>query len=1122
MRVRKILAFVMVAATTLAAQSFRGGIVGTVVDNKGVGIEEAKVSVTNTITGVTRDALTSVHGHYGLPELPIGDYTLTVLKTGFRIQILNGIHVTAARTEVADITLTPGDVEKKMEADAIVPPVNTINRPLRSSLEADQVSNLPINGRDFKKLLDAAPGADMSASKASDSPGSFGVVAVNGNRGRSNYFLLDGSDMTDRYRNEPLLDQRGVNGLPTTLLPLDSIQEMTIQANSDAEYGRDSGAVVNLVTKSGTNDLHGSLFENFRNDALDARNYFNMRPAPRDVFHNNQYGGSAGGAISPNKTFWFLSYEGQRQHVGSPQQATIPSQAEIIANAPTTGPNCSGPPCINPVVQNILNLNPWGPLPAIGDDPLNPASSHTLQTTLLTTNRLDNVIGKIDHRMRSGDLVTARYFFGYSKQNAPLSILGGNDQLPGYNTVSPTRVHDGAVAYTHVFSPKLLVDLRLGWSKFFDNFLPEDVSLNPALLGLNTTANPNDFGLPVINISSLASIGTNKTVSRGRTDKNWHYVTNFAYDAGRHNWKFGLEYGKTDITQYFDANHRGTLTFASLADFLAGSPMGGSRTFGNTQRNTHQKDFAFYFQDSFRYTPRLTIDVGVRWDYFGVIGENNNLFSIFDPSVGLQQIGAANAPSSLYPKDKNNFSPRLAAAYDLFGTGKTVAHAGWGILYDQFSQDLFLGQLAFNTNNIGPAYNGSGTSPALYGTVDPAAFQVTTTTAPCPLGQITVPTSNPPGNGQVLCTGPVFSNYTSRDVFTVSQKLRTPYIQNYNLNIEQQAGAHAVVVIGYVGSLGRKLIRYRDLNQPNDITGVRPFDFGPFTAQGTPYGVVNQLETTANSSYNAAQAQLRVRNLRGFTSVLNYTYSHSIDNASDGMDYVPNAALPDNGFNPGGDRGNSNFDARHRLTWYFNYKFPESHTMRWVTAGWALDGALSVSTGMPFSVNDTNVFNTFQLNPSSPVGEFIERPDLVGNPFQGTSTPGAFLNLSAFAAPCIWNASLSTPGCSGGNHFGTERRNQFYGPHYRNFGLSFSKNTQITERVVMQLRLNVFNVFNHPNFANPLLPGRMVDWTQNGIDSTGRGQGFLPLTATSDVGAGNPFLGSGGPRNLEVSLRFSF
>jgi hypothetical protein len=710
-------------------------------------------------------------------------------------------------------------------------------------------------------------------------------------------------------------------------------------------------------------------------------------------------------------------------------------------------------------------------------------------------------------------LVTARYFFGYSKQSAPFSLLGVNDVLPGYNTVVPTRVHDGAVAYTHVFSAKLLADVRLRWSKFFDTLSPQDISFVPASAGLNTTANPNDYGLPIINVAGFATVGTNQSVPRGRRDTNWQYLTNFSYDAGRHAWKLGLEYGKTSVNQYFDANHRGTLDFATLTDFLAGTPAGGSRTFGDTHRSTHQSNIAFYLQDSFRFTPRITLNAGMRWEYFGVIGENKNLFSIFDPSVGLVQIGSANAPSNLYPKDKNNVSPHLAAAYDVFGTGKTVLHAGWGLMYDQFSQDLFLGQLAFNTSNTGPAYNAIGQQIVLNGSVDPAAFQVTA--SPCNSNQIPVP-------GTTGCTGPVFTNFTARDVFTVSQKVRTPYIQNYNLTVEQQAGAHAALVLGYVGSLGRKLVRYRDINQPNDATGVRPFDFGPFTAQGNPYGVVNQLETTATSSYNSLQAQFKVRNLRGLTSILNYTYSHAIDNASSGIDYVPNAALPDNGFNPAGERSNANFDQRHRFTWYFSYKLPEAQTLRWVASGWALDGAISVATGQPFTVSDTNVFNTFQLNPSQPVGEFIERPDLVGNPFQGARTPGAFLNLSAFAAPCTWDATLSTPGCNGGNHFGSEGRNQFYGPHYRNADLALTKDTRITEKVAVQLRLDVFNVFNHPNFANPLLPSRIVNWTQNGIDASGRGQGFLPLTATPDVGAGNPFLGSGGPRNLQVSVRFSF
>lgn len=1123
MRVRMIVAFVVLAACMAAAQTSHGGIVGTVADKDGKPIEEAKVTVTNTATQFSRNTTTTVDGNYAISDLPLGDYTLTVLKSGFQSPTVQGIHVSVGRTELVNVRLASGDVEQKPNLTAAVPPVTALLNPLGGSLEAPQVFELPVNGRDFKKLLTIAPGTSMDPSGVSDSPGSLGSVAVNGNRGRANGFLLDGVDIGDRYRNQPAINEGADAGIPATLLPLDSIQELAVVSNTDATYGRNSGSTVNIVTRSGGNDLHGSLFEYFRSDSLDARNYFNPAPNPKNGFHNNQYGVSAGGAVIPDKTFWFLAYEGQREHVASPSQVIVPSQAEIAADAPACPPPRGPLDCINPIVHNILNLQPWGPLPANGDTPGNVASPHTYQTSLLTTNRLDDGIGKIDHHVFTQDLVAARYFFGYGKQSTPFAILSGNGQLPGYNTLVPTRVHSAALAYTHVFSPKMVADLRGGWTKLFDRFSLQDSTFTPETIGLNTTTNPNDYGLPLINVDGFSTLG-NRSLPRGRTGTNWDLGVNFSYNSGRHDWRLGFDYGKVRVDQYFDRNHRGTLTFNTLSDFLAGSASSGAQTIGDTFRNTHQGNFAFYLQDHFRFTPRITVDVGVRWDYFGVVGENSNLLSIFDPSVGLQQIGTANGPSILYPKDKNNFAPRLAAAYDVFGTGKTILHAGWGMMYDQAPLNFYTGQIPFNTANAGPAYNDIGTHPVLYGTLDPAAFLLTTS-APCPGRQIPVPNSNPTGSGVPLCTGPVFGNYSASDVFTVSQKLRTPYIQNYNLDVEHQLGTRSSVMIGYVGSMGRKLFRNRDINQPDGLTGVRPFDFGPFTSQGTQYRIVNQLETTANSSYNSVQARWRVRNLRGLSSILNYTYSHSIDNASDGQDYVPQASLPDNGFNPGGNRGNSNFDARHRFTWYFNYKLPEGATMRWLTAGWALDGIVTLSSGMPFTVTDFNVINTTQLVPNNPVGEFVERPDVVGNPFASTSSPAQFLDLSAFQSPCSVAPTL-TAGvyqCSGGTpHYGSERRNQFYGPHYRNVDFAFSKDTRVTERVTIELRLDLFNVFNHANFANPLLPNRGVDWTQNGIDAAGRGQGFLPLTATPDVAAGNPYLGGGGPRNLEIGLRFKF
>jgi len=390
-----------------------------------------------------------------------------------------------------------------------------------------------------------------------------------------------------------------------------------------------------------------------------------------------------------------------------------------------------------------------------------------------------------------------------------------------------------------------------------------------------------------------------------------------------------------------------------------------------------------------------------------------------------------------------------------------------------------------------------GPKPISYGGVDPAALQLVA----CG-GGATIPVP-----GSSLCTGPVYSGFGPSDVFTVDQRLRTPYVQNYNLNIEQALAPKTSISVAYVGSAGRKLFRFTDLNQGDPATGIRPL-----SALGLPYNYVLNFQSSALSNYNSLQVRLNVRNLHGFTSTLNYTYSHSIDTASDGQDYAPFQAQPDNSFNVRNDRSNSGFDVRQRFSWLWDYRIPEARSMHMLTGGWSISGVVSLATGMPFTVLDYGDFNN--------TGEFYERPDLVGNPWAGTSSPVNFLNLGAFAAPCTVPDPVNEV-CDGVAHFGSSPRNGFYGPHYRNFDFSLNKDTKFGERVNMQLRADFFNLFNHPNFANPLLPSFNVLW-DGAINGAGQGTGFFPLTVTPDVGAQNPFLGGGGPRDIQISVRFSF
>lgn len=1103
MNLRKMLLVTFLLAGVAVGQSFRGGILGTITDSTGASVAGAKVTATNTETGLVRESISDTDGKYSFSELQLGNYSITAAKEGFRTEMATNIVVAVEGPQRADLTMTPGRVDEIVQVQADVPLVETSSNTLGGTLQAEDFKDLPVNGRDFMKMLTAVPGANADPSSVNDSPGSFGVFSVNGNRGRSNNFLLDGTDMNDGFRNDNAINEGGVFGIPATLLPVDAIQEMAILNNTEAEYGRNSGSIVNIVTKSGTNSLHGSVFEYFRNNALDARNYFNcaqtlcasgVAGGPQNAFHNNQFGGSLGGPIIKDKTFFLFSYEGQREIVGFPSPATIPSQALIALDTPIGG--------INPIIQNILNTNPWGTLPAVGND--SQGLTYTEEVNAPSTNRLDSLISKIDQHIGQNDLLTGRYYFGDSSQSAPLAIVGG-DVLPGFNTVVPTRVQVVSLSYTHVITPRLLSEIRGGWNRFAESFSAQDSSLNPASLGLNTT-NADftgvDNGLPVINVGGFAGLGSSKSDPRGRVDSNVHYLSNFAYNRGSHNWKFGYEFRRTTVNQYFDLNHRGTLDFNSLGDFLAGNITGGgSQTAGTSHRHTYQNSFAFYLQDNFRVSHRLTLNYGLRWDYYGVIGEKNDLFSILNSSYDLVEVGTSGAPSSLYPKDFHNFSPRFGAAYDVFGTGKTVFRLGYGFAYDAFSQDFFAGQIPYVSSNAGPLFNDVGPSPISYGS---AASNVLQPEVCGGFGAIPVPNSS-------LCTGPIFGGFGPVDVFTVDQGLRTPYVQNYNLNIEQQVNSKTALSIAYVGSSGRKLFRFIDLNQGSPATGVRPL-----TALGLPYGYVLDFQSSAISNYNSLQMRLNVRDLHGFTSTANYTFSHSIDTASDGQDYTPFQAQPQNSFNPRGDRSNSGFDVRQRFSWLWDYRIPEAHSLHLVSGGWSISGVVSLVTGMPFSVLDYDNFNN--------TGESYERPDLVGNPFAGSSGPANYLHLSAFAASCNWNASdMGCDPITPNYHFGTSARNGFYGPHYRNFDFSLNKDTKLTERVSMQLRADFFNLFNHPNFANPVLPSFNVLWTQNGINAnTGQGQNFFPLTVTPDVGAQNPFLGGGGPRDIQVSARFSF
>jgi hypothetical protein len=1119
MRARSIpmwigLVFVLLAAVSLSAQTFRGTILGTVTDASGAVISGAKVTVKNTGTGLERATQTSGDGSYSLPELPIGTYTVTVTQAGFQTFVATGVTVDVASERRVDASLKAGEVSTKVEVSADqLPIVETTSNELGGTLTTETIENLPVNGRDYTKLIYLNPGVAGSPDQISDSPGSFGEFSMNGSRGRSNNYLLDGTDMNDGFRNDPAINEAGVFGDPATILPIDAVSELQVRSNYEAEFGRNSGAVVNIVTKSGTNQLHGSGLEYLRTNKLGARNFFNS-VGGENPFHNNQFGGALGGPIVKDHTFFYVNYEGQRETGAQAATSCVPDPTQIAADIAANGP-------ANAVSAALLARHPW-PAPNIAGIVSTDSgcpNGNNLSTATNFSNRVDSLIAKVDQNFASG-LLTGRYYLGDSSQSFPFAQLAGG-LLPGFNTVTPTRVQLVSISYVKNVNPSQTNEARLGWNRFAEGFFPQDKSFNPNSIGLDTgVTSPFDFGLPKISVTGFSVIGATNSVPRSRVDSNWHFIDNYSWKVGRHDVKFGYEFRRSTIELIQDNTFRGKLGFASLSTFLEGQPTSNSNTKiaeGNTLRHTAENSHGFYIQDEFRATQRLTINYGMRWDYFGVVHEKNGLFYQMSAANG----GTENQVSKLYNSDYNNFAPRVGVAYDFTGKGHTVIRAGWGLFYDAFSQDIFLGHVPYNCAFCpGPAYAGTG----------PAAISFAGSSG------------NPLGSGSVFASPSPLG-----DFFGTNPNIRTPYVQNFNLNLQQQLGSKMVVQVGYVGSKGTKLFRFRDLNQPNQAQ-ITAFDLGQCATWGqtapncfiggfdgpdnTNFNVprtafpnffyVNQEESSASSIYHSLQTSLRVTSWRGLTSQANFVWSHSIDNASDLEDFIPNAAQPNNSFSTAAERGNSNFDIRRRFSWSLGYALPKrAGSLAKLTDGWGVDSIVTLQDGQPFS------FNYNFEGDYSGSGEGFDRPDVVG-PIQYGSAPYNFINLASFQVPCTFGntTEISSSGDSncqaGTRHFGNLGRNALVGPSFKEWNFSLFKNTVITEHVVLQLRAEFFNLLNHPNFANPELPNFISDPASNGIAANGRGVGNLALTATGDVGIGNPFLGGGGPRGVQFAAKITF
>src|SRR2546421_3592915 len=726
-----IFLFAFAAVGVAYGQSQEGRILGTVTDQSDGLVKGARVTITNVDTGVARTLETNDAGDFVAPSLPPGPYKLVVEATGFKKVERNGIRLEVAKDIRLDLTMLAGSITETVTVTEQVPLVETTNDTLGGTFANKSINDLPLNGRDFQNLVVLRPGVQRS------SGGGFLSISSNGNRPEDNNFIVDGTDNNDPYYATTVINAEGVQGTPGSILPIDAIQEFNAQENPPAEYGWKPGAIVNLGIKSGTNDVHGTAYDFERNNAFDARNFFNPTtdpvtgaPSPQRGLRLHQFGGSMGGPIVKNKTFIFGAYEAIRAQVGNSFTATSPTTvpsslaggdqvnsipdaiASVTGACATAGPGTCGVNALSVKLAPLYPANPNANTDGIDNAQLN--------IGLPNKNRNDNFIIKADHHFNDRHSVTARYFFGDSLQTE-LDIPDLREQ---WESQSRLRAQVFGFNYTWVPNARWVIEARFGFNRFWQSILTADHASNPTTVyGINTgVTSPSDFGLPEIDIDGFNQLGGNHGWPLLTTpNQTFQGVDNISYTRGKHTFRFGGEYRHGTTDNQRDRYGKGRIRFAggeltmacgsclgvdasgnpiqstSLEDFIAGLPRGtetgktGGRIFiGNSSRHVSINSFGGFLQDDWRVTPRLTVNAGVRYDLNTVIKESQDRLANFDPSIGIKQVG--HGISAPYNGDHNNFAPRLGISWDPWGHGKTVVRAGGGLTYEIPHLSLFLGQ----------------------------------------------------------------------------------------------------------------------------------------------------------------------------------------------------------------------------------------------------------------------------------------------------------------------------------------------------------------------------------------------------------------------------------------------
>lgn len=996
----------------LPGQTLRGLLSVSVRDGSKAIVRDANLVVTEIATGRTWTARTDSAGAFSFALLPPGHYKVTIDSPGFR-RTSSTVTLRVNQEQRLEMLIQPGDRAEVMEVNAPAESLKTDTQSLGTTIENRQIVNLPLDGRNFQSLALLVPGITLPAQGSSGTVRGDFTFNANGARDSANGFTLDGV-----YNGDPKLN--GVGVTPS----VDAIREFEVLTGSyDAAFARNAGGQVNVVLKSGTNAVHGSAYEFFRNQAMDARNFFAPAgPDPR--YQRNQFGASLGGPLVKDRTFLFADFESRLGREGVSRSTRVPTALERVGDFSQSDPRT--PPIDlftqrpfpgnripierqHPIARGIAALYP---LPNRGDPSQNFASAPIARDS----NQSFDV--KFDHRLARNSDLSARYSFADRDFLEPFAGASFSP-LPGYGSRNARRGQNLMISEVHAFRPHLLNELRLGFNRVALGVVQEQQAANlNQRVGLPVVSpDPINAGLSFISIAGFGSIGDEYNNPQRGVTNSYQVLDQVTWTRNRHLFKFGFDYRIQQQNAYRNVLSRGLLSFVgftgnALAEMMQGLVSVSAVARGTNNQRLRSKSSSFFAQDTWKLSPKLTLNLGVRYEFATPPVDAADRASIYNPANGqLNQLGTNGIPRGAFLADRNNFAPRVGLAYSL--NDKTVLRAGYGLYYDQ--APLAPGEgIYFN-----PPYYNVGT----YFTFE---------------------------QYNLLLHDPFPANFPFAlppSAVTYQRNLRTAYMQNWSLNIQRQIGAGRVLEVGYVGTKGTKLHSGRDINQANASANQRNLRPNP------SYGDITAIESRSNSSYHSLQARFEQRVSRGMSLLGSYALAKSIDDASNFFSTAADPNFPMDSNNWRLERARSSFDVRHRLSLAYVYDLPFGGGHRWL-GGWQTNGIWTVQSGRPFGVSLLSDLDRSNTGRTSFGFGANDRPNRLASGKQTNPVPERWFDTAAFALQPFGT-------------FGNSGRNILSGPGLANLDVSVVKNTVLSERVNLQFRVEAFNVANRANFDLP-------------------------------------------------------